>query len=184
MDNLKKKRRKLAVAQIWSFYALQLLPDLAFKFQGINETIMNTIFIIFIVVSVVPLGLGVVNILMALKAAYKVDDDLIPVMTKEKLVMIPWFCMNFIVWTLIVAFTGNPFTFWAMPLVFCLAVGVSYLYFLAVNGQIVVYVIARLIKNKRKPTKGIVWALIFQLVFFLDYIGNFIIKHHDKKESF
>ncbi|MCQ2531338.1 MAG: hypothetical protein MJ093_01365 [Saccharofermentans sp.] len=182
MDGLKKKRRKLAVAQIWSFYALQILPDIAFKFYEVNEVVMKTIFVIFFISSIFPLCLGVVNSVMAARTAYTVEESLIPIMTKEKLALIPWFIINFFLWFFLAGLCFNPFLMVLAPGFMIVGITVSYLYFIAANLPMFVYVIARLIKHRRKPTKGIVWALIFQAIYFLDFIGNFIFKRADKKD--
>ncbi|MGN0805802.1 MAG: hypothetical protein ACI4MC_02080, partial [Candidatus Coproplasma sp.] len=100
-----------------------------------------------------------------------------------KLVLIPWYALNFLVCFLLVAGFLNPFLMLAIPLLIGIEVSITYLYMLCSSLQIVSYTIRQIITKRIPLTPMLLVGIIFSFIFVLDIVGSYLLHAELKKHS-
>lgn len=129
----------------------------------------------------VALVLDLVSFVLAIIGSAKQEEPKTGMTILIKALFIPFFLINITLY--ILSFLGmmNPFLMWAIPLVMCIGVCLTYAYMFMSSWPDIIYMIIYLIKNKRRPKTGMVLGLIFELFFVLDLIGAILIHRAYKK---
>lgn len=129
----------------------------------------------------VALVLDLVSFVLAIIGSAKQEEPKTGMTILIKALFIPFFLINITLY--ILSFLGmmNPFLMWAIPLVMCIGVCLTYAYMFMSSWPDIIYMIIYLIKNKRRPKTGIVLGLIFELFFVLDLIGAILVHRAYKK---
>lgn len=100
-----------------------------------------------------------------------------------KLVLIPWYCLNFLVCLLLVAGFLNPFLMLAIPLLIGLEVFITFTYMVCSSLQIVSYTIRQIIKKRIAVTPMVMVGIVFSFIFVLDIVGSYLLHTELKKYS-
>ena len=183
MDNtIKKETKNMAVskwilaAAVAVLYVMQVcilvpvigimssidLPDFNFPLIGILLGI--------------TLILGIVSLVFAIIGTVKKEDEPKTLMTVIiKAVMVPFFCINLYLWYVLVSGLMNPFLFLAIPVVMCLGVCLTWCYMFMTSFPDIIYMIAFLIRKKKKPDIKMILGLIFEFFFLIDLVGAILI---------
>jgi hypothetical protein len=129
----------------------------------------------------VALVLDLVSFVLAIIGSAKQEEPKTGMTILIKALFIPFFLINITLY--ILSFLGmmNPFLMWAIPLVMCIGVCLTYAYMFMSSWPDIIYMIIYLIKNKRRPKTGMVLGLIFELFFVLDLIGAILVHRAYKK---
>ena len=124
----------------------------------------------------VALVLDLVSFVLAIIGSAKQEDPKTKMTVIIKALFIPFFLINITLY--ILSFLGmmNPFLMWAIPLVMCIGVCLTYAYMFMSSWPDIIYMIIYLIKNKRRPKTGIVLGLTFELFFVLDIVGAILVN--------
>ncbi len=124
----------------------------------------------------VALVLGIAALVFAVIGTVKREDD---PKTKTtviiKAVMIPFFCINIYLWCVLLSGLMNPFLFLTIPIVICLGVCLTWCYMFMTSFPDIIYMIAFLIRKKKKPDIRMILGLIFEFFFLLDLVGAILI---------
>ena len=123
----------------------------------------------------VALVLDLVSFVLAIIGSAKQEEPKTGMTILIKALFIPFFLINITLY--ILSFLGmmNPFLMWAIPLVMCIGVCLTYAYMFMSSWPDIIYMIIYLIKNKRRPKTGMVLGLIFEFFFVLDLIGAILV---------
>ena len=129
----------------------------------------------------VALVLDLVSFVLAIIGSAKQEEPKTGMTILIKALFIPFFLINITLY--ILSFLGmmNPFLMWAIPLVMCIGVCLTYAYMFMSSWPDIIYMIIYLIKNKRRPKTGMVLGLIFEFFFVLDLIGAILVHRAYKK---
>ena len=129
----------------------------------------------------VALVLDLVSFVLAIIGSAKQEEPKTGMTILIKALFIPFFLINITLY--ILSFLGmmNPFLMWAIPLVMCIGVCLTYAYMFMSSWPDIIYMIIYLIKNKRRPKTGMVLGLIFEFFFVLDLIGAILVHKAYKK---
>ena len=129
----------------------------------------------------VALVLDLVSFVLAIIGSAKQEEPKTGMTILIKALFIPFFLINLTLY--ILSFLGmmNPFLMWAIPLVMCIGVCLTYAYMFMSSWPDIIYMIIYLIKNKRRPKTGMVLGLIFEFFFVLDLIGAILVHRAYKK---
>ena len=129
----------------------------------------------------VALVLDLVSFVLAIIGSAKQEEPKTGMTILIKALFIPFFLINITLY--ILSFLGmmNPFLRWAIPLVMCIGVCLTYAYMFMSSWPDIIYMIIYLIKNKRRPKTGMVLGLIFEFFFVLDLIGAILVHRAYKK---
>lgn len=127
------------------------------------------------------LVLDLVSFVLAIIGSAKQEEPKTGMTILIKALFIPFFLINITLY--ILSFLGmmNPFLMWAIPLVMCIGVCLTYAYMFMSSWPDIIYMIIYLIKNKRRPKTGMVLGLIFEFFFVLDLIGAILVHRAYKK---
>ncbi|MCR5802877.1 MAG: hypothetical protein K6G47_01320 [Clostridia bacterium] len=93
-----------------------------------------------------------------------------------KLVMIPFFIINLVMWLCLVAGLMNPFTFLGIPFAIAIGACLTYFYMIATGLPDVMFAIIYHIKNKKKPKAIMVAGILLCFIFVLDVVGIFLMN--------
>ena len=129
----------------------------------------------------VALVLDLVSFVLAIIGSAKQEEPKTGMTILIKALFIPFFLINITLY--ILSFLGmmKPFLMWAIPLVMCIGVCLTYAYMFMSSWPDIIYMIIYLIKNKRRPKTGMVLGLIFEFFFVLDLIGAILVHRAYKK---
>lgn len=156
-----------------------------------NESLDNVIiklFLIGIILTIVLLPIALVNLIMALAGVFNKKDNPCKTTMIVKLVLIPWYIMNFLFCILIIAGFLNPWLMLFAPLVAAILIFNTYILMLSTSIFDIVYSIRNTIKNHLEINASLVFTDIFLFCFCLDIVGSIIlyiksknikiVKHH------
>ena len=129
----------------------------------------------------VALVLDLVSFVLAIIGSAKQEEPKTGMTILIKALFIPFFLINITLY--ILSFLGmmKPFLMWAIPLVMCIGVCLTYAYMFMSSWPDIIYMIIYLIKNKRRTKTGMVLGLIFEFFFVLDLIGAILVHRAYKK---
>ena len=124
----------------------------------------------------VALVLDLVSFVLAIIGSAKQEEPKTGMTILIKALFIPFFLINITLY--ILSFLGmmNPFLMWAIPLVMCIGVCLTYAYMFMSSWPDIIYMIIYLIKNKRRPKLGMVLGIIFEFFFVFDIVGAILIN--------
>ena len=146
----------------YSIYAEKPGPNFNFTLIGIEVGI-------FVICALVSFILGIVAGVKNTKPMTKITFIL-------KLVMIPFFIINLVMWLCLLAGLMNPFTFMGIPFAIALGACLTYFYMIATGLPDIMFAIIWHIKNKKKPKIIMVAGILLCFIFVLDVVGIFLMN--------
>ena len=138
-------------------------PDFNFKLIGILLGLA-------LVVGIAALIFGIIG------TAKREEDPNTRLTVIIKAAMIPFFCINIYLWSVLVSGMLNPFLFLAIPVIIVIGFCLTYVYMIMTSLPDVIYMIAFLIRRKKKPNIYMILGLIFEFFFVLDLVGAIFIN--------
>ena len=127
--------------------------------------------------------LGLAAIILAAVAAIKNEKACSGLTVALKLLMIPWYIGNFILWTFLVLGMMNPFTFIGIPFAMAIGVGITYVSMLTMSLPDFIYRVIMLVKKRKRPSKNIILGLIFSFFFVTDVVAAILFYMEDLDEE-
>lgn len=187
---MKTKNKVLVViSYIAAFFGIDLIWDLLSKSSNTEsmQFSLTSFIVLFVVMWVYSFLSGAIGLAFSTDKNKEVDykDALL-----TKILMIPFFVVNFIIWLGAVGLIGV-LSFMPIPgafilglpavLIGCLAVTGTYVIMLSTSSGIIIPCIRKLIKREIRPI-GII-GLILLFIFCVDAIGVFTLKISDKSNN-
>ena len=140
-----------------------------------NEDLGSLIVYISMIIGGVALFVGIVNIILAVINFTRDTASPTKITMIIKLVLIPYYIVNFIFWGILILITINPFLLWLFPFFVVISVFFTYAYMISTSIHNLSYIF-RLLKDKKIEATGIiVFVIISQFIFVLDIIGSIIL---------
>lgn len=140
-----------------------------------NEILGEIIVYISMIIGVIALFVGLMNIIIAVINFARNTASPTKITTIIKLILIPYYIINFIFWGILILITINPFLLWLFPFFVVISVFFTYAYMISTSSHNLSYVF-RLLKDKKlEPTAIIVFAIISQFIFVLDIVGSIML---------
>ncbi|MGN0813191.1 MAG: hypothetical protein ACI4MQ_06770 [Candidatus Coproplasma sp.] len=155
---------------------LARIPNINFDIFGVFILVGLCANLILIPVGIVAVAFAILNLTTDSKNPAWVTFII-------KLVLIPWYCLNFLVCFLLVAGFLNPFLMLAVPLLIGIEVSITYIYMLCSSLQIVSYTIRQIIKKRIALTPMLIVGIVFSFIFVLDIVGSYFLYSELKKYS-
>ena len=186
---MKKPIKILYILQIILMYIVHLPFYIAFimiKTAGTDyDNIIIGLLLAGCITTLLILPLCLANAITAILSLFKGNYNPTKMTLISKIILIPWYVMNFIICILLIAGFLNPFLLVAVPIILIFLVSVTYLIMLSTSVYDIAYVIQKLIKKEEKISAFIVISLICLFSFCLDLIGALIVylKTRSNKES-
>ena len=100
-----------------------------------------------------------------------------------KLVLIPWYGLNFLVCILLVAGFLNPWLMLGIPILIAIEVLITYIYMLCSSLQAVSYAIRQIMCKRLPLTPTLIVGIVFSFIFVLDIVGSYLLHIELKKYS-
>ncbi len=119
--------------------------------------------------------LGITALILGITGAVKNEGPVSGITVVVKVLMIPFFGVNFLLWLLVIAGMLNPFLMLVIPGAAFIGICLTYGYMLTTSLPDIVYTIIFCIRNKRKPSRLMVIGVIFEFIFMLDLIGSIML---------
>lgn len=179
-----KSAKGSLIAQVIISYALQIPVFMLFTsiIAGIgSDAFYEGCLIAGIVTLILGILGSIINVIICIVRAAFDHASPYKVTFICKLVMIPWFIINFFLCLLIILGSLNPFLMIAIPVLLVIMVSNTYMVMLAISVPNVIYFLRNFIKNKEELTAWKVAAIIFHFIFCLDIAGSAILLATSKK---
>ncbi|MCF0117888.1 MAG: hypothetical protein HUJ61_07590 [Bacilli bacterium] len=178
-----KSKKILLITQTIYMYLMQLPLTLAIllaRVYGIN----NTFEILFKTGLFMHLGMipfVIINVIFGILDFIKPNQESISKTTLiVKIVLIPWYIMNFVICFLLVAGFLNPFLMLGLPLLLIILIGGTYINMLSTSIHVVVQTIRRIINKQLPMSTKLIIGIIFNFIFCLDFVGCILIRNEEK----
>ena len=153
------------------------------KVPNINYDICGVLILVGLCANLLLIPVGLVSVAFAIFNL--TTDGESPALTTFiiKLVLIPWYAVNFLVCFLSVAGFLNPFLMLAVPLLIAIEVSVTYVYTVCSSLQLAAYTIRQIIKKRIAVTPMLIVGLVFSFIFVLDIVGSYLLYRQLNKYS-
>lgn len=170
-------KKRYLVFFIISLYLMQI--PLFINFMIINseaynttlENILSNSSLVFFIISII---LGLVNLIMAFTNTNTNNNDIVKITMISKLVLIPYFIINFIICTLLIIGFAFVLTIFSTFILIPLFVFITYMTMIITSSYNISYLI-NMFKNKEIDFISFILHFIFQLVFICDVIDTIYI---------
>lgn len=141
--------------------------------DGSLSNALNAMLITGLVFGVLAFLLSLVIVILSIVSVFtKNNQDTTKFTMILKIVLIPWFIANFILWALMILGMLNPFLFIAIPFIMALSIFGTYVYMLCSSLNNLGFLLSS-IKNRTIKVKPIlIVGMVFHLFFCLDVIGS------------
>ena len=166
------------VAHIPFYIALlliKLVPDMSL------DNVIIGLLLSGIILSAIILPFCIVNGIMALISLFKDFESPIKLTLKLKLILIPWYIMNFIICILLSAGFLNPWLLIAWFFVVFILICITYIIMVTLGLPLVAYLIRKMSKKEIETKPSIIVGIVFQFIFCLDVLGVLIIHLKTRK---
>lgn len=174
----------MLIIMIILLYLMDLLFLIDLKLIGnVNDSIVLAIFIIGLVLGGIGILFGIANGLFELLNIFNSKKNSIKKTFVIKIVLIPWYILNFFFWFLIAAGFCNPWLMLAVPIVIALGVGFTEFIMLLTSVDNIIYVIKVIIKKKAMVSKTTILAFVLHFVLCLDVIGAIMLLYKQNKNT-
>lgn len=142
------------------------------KQPNYNETLFKILLLLWLVFHIIAFIFGFINLIYQL--IQKRNKNIFKRTMIFKLILIPWYYFNFLIWMIYFAAFINPWLILASPIILIFGVTFTYI-FMILNGlNNIIYILKNMIKNKINYKTSIISAIIFQFIFILDVVSSII----------
>ena len=155
-------------------YIILLLIRLPIGEDALNNAV-NGLLIAFLVLTVISVPICAVTVVISSISVFRLNYNPTKVTMIIKLVLIPWYVMNFIFCAVLIAGFLNPFLMLAIPFAIAILVSFTFLYMLTTSLPDFFYFIYRLMKKEAKTNLPTLISVVFLFFFCLDVIGSIML---------
>ena len=183
-----KANRVLLYVQLIAMYLMHLplyivmvlvnLPS-----SGGSDDPIGILILVSLILSILVFLVSIVNAVFAGVSIFKGEESPTKTSMIVKLLLIPWYVMNFFFGFVLVAGFLNPWLFLAIPVLLAILIGSTYLFMLSTGLPDIAYIIRRGWTEKIKPSGLTGAGLVLLFLFCLDIVGAILIHIGTKKES-
>ncbi|MGN1373130.1 MAG: hypothetical protein ACI4VK_03665 [Candidatus Coproplasma sp.] len=180
------KSKIILIIQAVVMYLIQLpfyICLILAKIPSVDFEVCGVLILIGLCLNVLLIPVGIVAVAFAILNLTSDGKNPAWVTFIVKLVLIPWYCLNFLVCFMLVAGFLNPFLMLAVPLLIGIEVCITYLYMLCSSLQIISYTVRQLITKRIRLTPTLIVAIVFSFIFVLDVVGSYLLHAELKKYS-
>ena len=136
-----------------------------------------------IVIGCTASALGLAAFILAVVAALKGEKSCSGLTVALKVLMIPWYAGNFVLWSFLVLGLLNPFTLIGVPFALAIAVGITYISMLTMSLPDFIYRVIILVKMRKRPSTKVILGLIFSFFFVTDVVAAFLFFMDDNSQD-
>ncbi|MDE7106514.1 MAG: hypothetical protein K2O22_05055 [Anaeroplasmataceae bacterium] len=172
-----KKEKIARIALIISMYLPQVfivLDAILIRFI-VNDTLLLSFLIVAFVLMGISFIVGLINVGIAFQNIFRDTPSPARFTIIMKLVLIPWYFLNFLVWLLLVGICANPWLMLAVPLVIGMGIAYTFAFLFFTNVYNFSYVIKLVKEKKIQLTKSIILPVVLHFIFVLDILGSMLL---------
>ena len=163
------KEKLLLIIQIVLMYATQV----SFFLVGISG--IDIFLWILIIVGLLSLIIGLINVIFGVINIFRGQKNPLVMTLVCKIILIPWYIINFVIWALLVVGFMNPFLILGIPILLVIGISFTYMYMICTSSLNISYAF-NLIKNKAIKNKPLlIVSMIFHFILCLDVVGSIMI---------
>ena len=156
--------------------ALSMVPLILIMNNAVEEEIARKIFFSGFIVGMVAFVYALATMVFYITDAFlKNRKSPVKLIMILKIVLIPYYISNFVLWGLLIIGTLNPFLFMAMPLLLVISIFVTYMNMIATSMPNAAYSISLLRERKTAPSFLLIASNILQYIFCLDILGSILL---------
>jgi hypothetical protein len=167
-------------------YASSIMLGILFiliRFGISNDTAIFAFMGLGVAFGIVALIVALINAILALIHVFRCSVPPTKTSMVIKIVLIPFYLMNFFYWALLAAGFCNPWLMLGVPLIITLGAIITFCYMISTSAPNLFYLF-RLGKEKKLKANGYyVTAIVFHFFFILDVVGAIMLDHLLKKEE-
>ena len=145
------------------------------------DDIIIRLFLIGFMLTIVILPFCLANLIMALAGVLNKKDNPCKTTMIVKILLIPWYIMNFLFCDLLLIGFLNPWLMLFMPVVLCVLIFNTYLFMISTSIFDIVYAIRKAIKKELPVKASLIFTILFLFSFCLDVIGSIMLYIKSKK---
>lgn len=131
--------------------------------------------------AVILIHICIANAILSIVSIFKGKESPTKLVMILKLVLIPWYVLNFVMCALVVAGMLNPMLMFGIIPFIAIASTLTYIYMLPTSLPDIGYFIQLKVKKKVAHTPWMIWSMIFMFIFCLDILGSIIFHFSVKK---
>ena len=172
-----KANKVMPIIQVILMYVAQVPIDLGLIFF-FTDTFTSSVMILFlvgIILTSLVLMFCLASAIVSLTSIFTKPKDPTKTVMISKLVLIPWFIVNFYFCVLLFAGTLNPFLLILSPIVFAIEVSITYLLMITISIIDLAFVINKLKEKELTINKYLVFVNILLFIFCLDVLGSILL---------
>lgn len=171
----------LLILTVVVLYVMQMVIGIPILGLYLHKNFGNLNFKLIFILLGVSLVLDLATFILSIIGSVKNEAPLTKISVVIKIVMIPFFCINLVLWLLLISGMLNPFLLFGIPFVGFVGICLTYAYMLMTGLPDVIYSIIVFIRNKKRPKLLVVLGDILCFFFLADVIGIFLIHGTFKK---
>lgn len=146
----------------------------------VSDGVVLAVEIFCAVTCLVTLGIGLANLIVAVLNFSKDIRPPYRLTMTAKLVLVPFFIVNFVIWALLIVGSLNPFLFFLAPLFAVFSVVSTYMIMLASGVHNMAYLLRELIKTRQIKY---IFYLIAHFIFCIDVVAAIVLYIKEKERS-
>ena len=148
---------------------------------NINSSVISGLMLAGVILGALIIPVSITNIVLGFTTFVRKTVSSLKTTMVVKIILIPWYIINFLVCFLLIAGFLNPWLFLAVPIILSLLIAITYIHLLATSITNVCYFIKYHIANKLSFDGVTIVGIIFHFIFFLDFIGAIILEQKYKR---
>lgn len=173
-----KCNNRMILTQVILMYLAHLPIYIGLVLFNTNDTLEKGIAILFligIILTILVLPFCLASAIIAIVNIFRKTNNLTKPVMRYKIVLIPWFVMNFYFCALTIAGLLNPFLFLLAPIVAAIEISIAYLLMATISLFDLSFIINRKIKKEVEIKTSLVLSIIMLFIFCLDVIGSILL---------
>lgn len=176
-----KKNRVMLIIQLVFMYLSQipfLLADIIIMNFSIDN-VVGILLIVGLVLDIIVIHIAIYNLIIGFISIFKKRSNVTKDIMIYKLILIPWFLINFYICLIFIAGTLNPWLFIFAPLLAFIFMCTTYLYMFSFSMYDIGFLLNRMIKKEIIKNKLDIISIILLHFFCLDVAFSIVsyVKH-------
>ena len=152
-------------------YAIMILMTTHLDDNLMSELIKGLL-IAFLVLSILIFPICMANAALSLISIFKGQYNPSKIVMICKLVLIPWYILNFIMCIMLIGGMLNPFMMIAIPIVICIEVIITYVYMISTSLPDIAYFFNRVFRKAISVNGLLIVSIVLLFIFCLDIVGG------------
>lgn len=151
------------------------------RIPNINSSVISGLMLAGVILGALIIPVSITNIVLGFTTFVRKTVSSLKTTMVVKIILIPWYIINFLVCFLLIAGFLNPWLFLAAPIILSFLITITYIHLLATSITNVCYFIKYHIANKLSFDGLTIVGIIFHFIFCLDFIGAIILEQKYKR---